>query len=129
MEWSNEKVLELIDAYRNSTVLWDCTLPAYKNRNSRNDALKNIAELLGVDKVEIDRKIKNLLSHFSRELKKEKNSVKSGSGSDSVYKSKWFAYGSLQFLTDRNKPRNTTDTQVSLFDSYTNISTKSISFD
>lgn len=115
MEWSNEKVLELIEAYRNSPVLWDCTLPAYKNRNRRNDALSNIAILINVEKTEVDRKIKNLLSHFSRELKKEKQSVKSGSGTDSVYTSKWFAYGSLRFLTDRNKPRNATDTQVSLF--------------
>jgi predicted transcriptional regulator len=121
MEWSNEKVLELIDAYRDFPVLWDCSLPDYKNRNKRSDALIQIALLLGTEKVEVERKIKNLLSHFSREVKREKQSVKSGGGRDSVYKSKWFAYENMMFLMDRNKPRNTSDTQVSLFNDISSI--------
>lgn len=115
MEWTNEKVLQLIEVYREHPLLWDCHLSEYKNRNRRADALNEIALSFGVDKTEIDRKIKNLLSHFARELKREANSTKSGSGSDNVYKSKWFAFDSMQFLRDRNKPRNTTDTEVSLF--------------
>lgn len=36
-------------------------------------------------------------------MKKEKECAKSGSGSDGVYKSKWFANGSMMFLMDSNK--------------------------
>lgn len=112
MEWSNERVLTFIELYRDRPILWNCRLQIYKDRNKRHDALKEIAVFLGTTKDEVERKLKNLLSHFAREIKKEKEAVKSGSGSEEVYKSKWFAYQSMEFLKDRNKPRGMTDTQV-----------------
>ncbi|XP_043263447.1 uncharacterized protein LOC122403782 [Colletes gigas] len=62
-------------------------------------------------KEKIERKIKNLLSHFAREVKKEKESMKSGTGADDIFKSKWYAYKSLSFLKDKNKARRTVDTE------------------
>lgn len=112
MEWSNEKVLTLIEQYRSRPVLWDCKLKEYKDRNKRHDAFSEIAVGFGVKKEEIERKLKNLICHLSREIKKEKDSVKSGSGPDEAYKSKWFAYQSMEFLKYRNRPREMTDTQV-----------------
>ena len=66
----------------------------------------------GVEKDEIVRKIKNLVCHFSRELKKERVGTKFGAGSDDVYKSKWFCFDSILFLKDRNRPRGMTDTHT-----------------
>lgn len=34
------------------------------------------------------------------------------SGKDSVYVSKWFAFESFRFLSDRDKPAQTVDTDV-----------------
>jgi len=115
MEWPNEKVLTLIELYRSRPVLWDCKLKDYKDRNKRHDAFIEIAVSFGVEKDEIERKLKNLLCHLSREIKKEKDSVKSGGGTEEVYKSKWFAYESMLFLKDRNRPKEMTDTQVMKF--------------
>lgn len=115
MEWSNEKVLTLIELYRSRPILWDCKLRGYKDRKKRHDAFIEIAVSFGIEKDEIERKLKNLLCHLSREMKKEKDSVKSGGGTEEVYKSKWFAYESLLFLKDRNRPREMKGTQVMTF--------------
>lgn len=114
MQWSNEKVLTLINLYHSRPILWDCKLKKYKDHNKIHDAFTEIAASFGVEKEEIERKLKNLISHFSREIKKEKDSIKSyksGSGSK-VYKSKWFAYQSMKFLREKNRPKEMIDTQV-----------------
>lgn len=118
MNWSQEKVLLLIELYRERPILWDTKRKDYKDRNKKSDALTEISVVLNEEKEEVSRKMKNLISHFGREIKKEKESLRSGSESDSVYKSNWFAYQSMLYLHDRNTPRQTTNTeiQVSLFD-------------
>ncbi|KAF5276366.1 hypothetical protein FQA39_LY18593 [Lamprigera yunnana] len=50
MEWTNAKVCELIELYRDRLVLWDCRLKEYKDRNKKQDALQEIADTFGVDK-------------------------------------------------------------------------------
>ncbi|GFG39776.1 hypothetical protein Cfor_04916 [Coptotermes formosanus] len=66
MEWTNDKVISLIELYRNRPVLWDCRLKQYKERNKRHDALMEIAVSFGVGEEEIERKLKNLICHFSK---------------------------------------------------------------
>ncbi|XP_046144686.1 uncharacterized protein LOC123988482 [Osmia bicornis bicornis] len=83
-EWTQDKVLQMIEMYRNRSNLWDCRDKTYKDRNKRHDALTEIAVCFGESKEEIDRKIKSLLSHFSRELKREEKSLKSGASTDEV---------------------------------------------
>ncbi|KAG8332140.1 uncharacterized protein LOC124372360 [Homalodisca vitripennis] len=110
MEWTNDKVCQLIELYRDKPVLWDCRLKGYKDRNKKQDALQEIADVFGVDKAVVEKKIKNLVCHFLREIKKERDSSKSGAGNSDVYKSKWFCYNNMLFLQDRNTPNETTDT-------------------
>lgn len=112
MEWTNEKVISLIELYHARPVLWDCRLKEYKDRSKRHDAFVEIGLHFGVEKEVVERKLKNLICHFSREVKKERDSAKSGNGRDEVFKSKWFCYDSMLFLKDRNRPRGMTDTQV-----------------
>jgi len=68
-----------------------------------------------VDKDEVERKIKNFLSHFARESKTVREekiaNTKSGSGA-STYEGKCFAFKSIEFLLYRNKPRTTVNTEV-----------------
>lgn len=110
MEWTSEQVIQLLNMYHQRPILWDCRLRDYKDRNKRHDALVEIAVSFGLVKDEVERKIKNLVSHFTREVKKEKESAKSGVGTEEVYRSKWFAYQSMLFLKDRNCPRGMTET-------------------
>ena len=42
MEWTNDKVISLIELYHNRPVLWDCRLKEYKDCNKRHDALMEI---------------------------------------------------------------------------------------
>lgn len=106
MEWSNEEMLQLIDEYRLRPVLWDPTHNLFKNRNKKEDAWKDLAKLFKTDTVEIKRKINSLLASFRRE--KQKVVLKpSGSGTEEIYKTKWFAFSSFGFLMDKNKPKHT----------------------
>lgn len=115
MEWTDEETLKLIELYSVRPSLWDSSNPNYKNKNRRHDGLIELAVSFGVEKQEIERKIKNLQSHFMRERKKETESKKTGSGADEPYVSKWFAYRAMMFLADKNKPRRTVDNvEVSL---------------
>ncbi|KAF5293220.1 hypothetical protein FQA39_LY13688 [Lamprigera yunnana] len=110
MEWTNAKVCELIELYRDRPVLWDCRLKEYKDRNKKQDALQEIADTFVVDKQVVEKKIKNVVCHFLREIKRERDSSKSGAGNSDVYKSKWFCFNNMLFLKDRNTPKETTDT-------------------
>ncbi|XP_050315638.1 uncharacterized protein LOC126750161 [Anthonomus grandis grandis] len=109
MTWTDEETLAFIDMYRVRSSLWNSSNSDYKNKNRRHDGLTEIAVSFGIEKQEVERKIKNLQSHFSRERKKELESKKTGSGTDEAYVSKWFAYQAMLFLTDKNKPRKTVD--------------------
>ncbi|KAF5300839.1 hypothetical protein FQA39_LY10961 [Lamprigera yunnana] len=110
MEWTNAKVCELIELYRDRPVLWDCRLKEYKDRNKKQDALQEIADTFGVDKQVVEKKIKNVVCHFLREIKRERDPSKSDAGNSDVYKSKWFCFNNMLFLKDRNTPKETTDT-------------------
>lgn len=76
MVWTDEETLNLIEMYHARPILWDSNNEYYKNKNRRHDNLLELAVSFGVDKQEIERKIKNLQSHFTREKKKGKRDQK-----------------------------------------------------
>ncbi|CAF4948367.1 unnamed protein product [Pieris macdunnoughi] len=65
---------------------------------------KDIASVFYIASSEIERKLKNLSSHYFREKRKYEESKRSGSGRDDVQLPKWFAYKALSFLNDKNAP-------------------------
>ncbi|CAB3253566.1 unnamed protein product [Arctia plantaginis] len=85
MEWNDEQVLVLIDLFRERRHLWDSSDPNYKLKNKRHDSLMEIAVSFGIERLEIERKWKNLTSHFWREKKKENETKTTGSGADEPY--------------------------------------------
>lgn len=62
----------LIEMYRDRSLLWDPTNSQYKNKNKRHDGLMEIAISFGIDKLDVEKKMKNVQSQFAREKKKEK---------------------------------------------------------
>ena len=52
MEWTDDKVLELIELYRARPNLWNCKLAEYKDKNKRHDALNELATHFKVEKSE-----------------------------------------------------------------------------
>lgn len=96
--WCNERVLKLIELYQNYECLWDTAHRDYKNKLKKLDAWDSIAKTLDVSVKEVESKVHTLRSQFTRERKKFKCSKKTGSGSEDLFSSKWFAYEPLLFL-------------------------------
>ncbi|CAH1998066.1 unnamed protein product [Acanthoscelides obtectus] len=109
--WDDEAVLLLIEKFHENDILWNPRNADYKNRNKRMDALNIIASVFDIDKGEVERKLKNLTSHYFREKKKFEQLQKSGAGIDDVQEPKWFAYKALNFLRDKNKPLPTVNSE------------------
>ena len=108
MEWTREKTLELIECYRSHTLLWQPTHMMYKNRIKRSDAWLDIGNILNVHQNEAEKKVKNLVAQFRRELKKCREK-KSGSSCADTYQSQWFGFDSMLFLMDKHTPHKTYD--------------------
>lgn len=102
--WDDSAVLLLIEKYQENEPLWNPRHMDFKNRNKRNDAIRDIASVFNIASSEIERKLKNLSSHYFREKRKYEESKRSGSGREDVQLSKWFAYKALSFLSDKNAP-------------------------
>ena len=92
---SDGDTLRFITLYRNERLLYDTTLPEYRNRDLRAAAAERIANSLNVDgfgATEVIIKFKNLRNAYSQELKKIAESKKICTSSDDVYSPKvcWF---------------------------------------
>lgn len=115
MEWSNETTLEFLKLYEEHSVIWNPKNPMHKSRNAVADAWTNIQKLLSVECSiqELKKKKDSLMASFWPLLSKVKNSMKTGSGADEVYKPNWFAYDTMsKFLWNIYQPRPTINTQV-----------------
>lgn len=62
------KMSLLIELFQNESNSGNPRENTYKNE--RSDSLLNISKVLGIEKSEVERKIKNLTSHFYREKRK-----------------------------------------------------------
>lgn len=110
MEWTEEKVITLIDKYRENEVLWNVKLTDYRNKNKKNDAWERLATEMKCSRVEIEKKMKTLLAQFRRERQKAEKMKKSGTGTDEIYATTWFGFKAFSFLYDKNTPMETKDT-------------------
>jgi len=72
MEWSQEKVMELIDFYKQKTILWNPMDPHHFNRLKKSDAWEEIAHDTGRSVEHCKEKMEYLLSALRREKLKIK---------------------------------------------------------
>lgn len=98
MEWTREKTLELLKEYQARHVLWDCNTRGYRDRTKRKKAIQELADILGCNTLEVEKKVTNLKCQYSREVHKIQNSKENANTPDDLYVSKWFAFKSMQFL-------------------------------
>ncbi|KAK9719192.1 Alcohol dehydrogenase transcription factor Myb/SANT-like [Popillia japonica] len=87
MSWSRQQVELLIEGFQNNPCLCDVKAKNYKNKYARNEALKNILEMVLPIKKDVtinDLKTKwnGLRTNFLHEHKKVIGSTKSGCGKD-----------------------------------------------
>lgn len=135
--WTKEEIKNLIELYEAQPDLWDPSRSNYMNRwvlswkvaffqvifatshfridhlfrNIKQKLLSEIAGKLKVDSKDVSAKFHSLRTQFNRECNKERK-VKSGSGADDAYTSRWEYMSSLKFLKVNSVAVNTVSTLV-----------------
>ncbi|CAH1962121.1 unnamed protein product [Acanthoscelides obtectus] len=75
------------------------------------DAWNDISKIMKGDTGEVKKKMESLLTSFRRERQKQDSSFKTGSGTDTIFKSSWFAFKEMLFLMDKFIPKDTKNTE------------------
>lgn len=101
---------EFIELFRDSPCLWQTTSKDYHDRSKREAAYERLVEKMKeveplANKESAIKKINNMRSSFRKELKKIKESMRTGSGADEVYQPKLWYFELLRFLSDQETPR------------------------
>lgn len=114
MEWTRDKTLLLLKEYKQRRVLWDWNSRGYRDRVKRKCAIQQLADSIGCNVLEVEKKITNLKCQYSREVHKIQISREHADKPEDVYVSKWFAYKAMEFLQFGTR-RFSNKKKVSLF--------------
>ncbi len=111
MEWSDEKVLDLIREIRNRENVWNPVNRNKINRLKKEDAFREVADLLPPStSAEVKQKWQSLCQSYRVYRRKVETSKRSGKGANDVYKPCWFAYAEMDaFLRDTYSPQDAVD--------------------
>ncbi|BES98146.1 Hypothetical protein NTJ_10961 [Nesidiocoris tenuis] len=90
--WSNEKVMDFINAVHLRKELWDVEDSTFRDRVAKKDSWQAVDEEFGIKGDEASKKFKNLRTYAQNERKKPK------SGSGASKKKPWFAFEAVQFV-------------------------------
>lgn len=99
----------LFECYKDLPELWQIKSDAYKNRDKRNKAWSQMLRLYqcivpNATLESLKNRMNNIKTCYRRELKKIRQSEKSGAGADEVYvPTLWYFYH-LDFLKDQEEP-------------------------
>lgn len=112
MDWSNDLTLEFLFLYEREEAIWNTASTQHKNKKEVHDAWLRIKEELKdgtISIADLKKKKENLMSTYRKVKTKIKDSTRTGSGSDDIYRPEWPFYRTMaNFLDDIYKPRNTT---------------------
>lgn len=137
-EHNEREVLKtFISVYRQNPILWNTSLKEYSDRDKKNKCYKQLVEIYQKIKKratieDVKKKINSLRTNYRKELKKIKDSQRTGSSTDDIYEPTSWIFWELQFLNDVEKLDNTRSTvpeeiTVSIFYLYYGT-TKNITF-
>ncbi|XP_053610968.1 uncharacterized protein LOC128675528 isoform X2 [Plodia interpunctella] len=101
MDWTKETISSFISFIRERPAIWDTQSPYHRMKNKRNDALQEVAMLMGISIKEVIAKWTILRNQYSREKRKM---MGTGSGTDSGYTTKWYAYKDMEDLMSSSTP-------------------------
>lgn len=92
--------------YQELPELWKVKSEVYKNRNKKDAAYDKMVEKMKeiepkADRAMVRTKINAFRTSYRRELKKIKSSIRSGAGTDDIYKPNLWYYNELDFLRDQ----------------------------
>lgn len=111
MDWSNDKVLEFIECYRNENVLWDRNDPEHANRTAHQAAWDRIRSdfSLRCSIVDLKRKKESLMAMYRHVLKKIKQGMIPGKV---PYRTSWFAFPAMHSFLGNNYSVDVSDDQI-----------------
>ncbi|VVD02401.1 unnamed protein product [Leptidea sinapis] len=95
-DWSATTILKFLEAYHNEPCLWNPKDAEDKDRQKVNDTWTRLSIIMNKSVKELKTKKEILMATFRRHLKKKKDSIRSGAGSDDVYTPVWFAYDLME---------------------------------
>jgi hypothetical protein len=121
-------LLEFLECYRSLPILWDTNHVAYSNRQKKSDAYNELLNKFkrvetNATRETVVRKINSMRSAFRKELKKVRDSKRSGASADEVYKPSLWYFNELLFLVDQDTPdrsRSTLDEENGGYDNEEN---------
>lgn len=108
-------ILECIDVYKELPCLWQVKSEDYMNRQKKDLAYEKLLQkyrerYTDATKEDVKKKFNALRTNFRKELKKVRDSNKSGAGTDDLYESSLWYFDAMQFLEDTETPRNSRST-------------------
>lgn len=110
MAYAEKFLREFFELYKEQECLWRVQSDLYHDRNARRIAMDILIEKFREVNEEangdfVKKKINNFRTSYKREQKLVKNSMKSGKGTDDIYKPKLWYFELLSFLNDQDVPR------------------------
>ena len=98
MKWDGEDIIKVLEINRGYDVLWDPSNPLYMKKNAREYQFSKLMEELRQSNVDFDdaetlhKKLKSFKDVYRSERNKVIKSMKSGAGTDDIYKPKlaWY---------------------------------------
>lgn len=103
-------LIDFIESYKLFPCLWRVKSVEYRDRNKKNEAyavlLKKYKEIdKNATTQTVKNKIDSLRGAFRKEIKKIKESQRSGAGTDDIYQPNLWYFQYLIFLSDQETPR------------------------
>ncbi|CAG9773326.1 unnamed protein product [Ceutorhynchus assimilis] len=103
-EHNEREVLKtFISVYRQNPILWNTSLKEYSDRDKKNKCYKQLVEIYQKIKKratieDVKKKINSLRTNYRKDLKKIKDSQRTGSSTDDIYEPTSWIFLELQFL-------------------------------
>ncbi len=113
--WSHTFFTEFIELYRSFPCLWKVKDKDYSNRDKKRLAYEALVKKCkeidpDANKDYVSKKVNSFRTVFRKEIKKIKESEKSGAGADDVYTPTLWYFPLLNFLHDQDTPRASVNT-------------------
>ncbi|KAG5863760.1 hypothetical protein JTB14_030617 [Gonioctena quinquepunctata] len=106
---------EFIELYKTFPCLWQVKSAEYSDRNKKSQAYEILIEKYreideAANKETVQKKINSLRTVYKKERAKIIQSTKSGAGEDDIYKPSLWYFSLLEFLSDQDQIRKSTNT-------------------
>ncbi|KAL4714286.1 hypothetical protein ACJJTC_009638 [Scirpophaga incertulas] len=110
--WPHSEILKFLQCYRAETIIWN---PKNKNHKDKNkvssDAWNRISTNMGISVDELKKKKEILMTPFRTNLKKKKESMRSGARLEDIYTPSWPFFDIMEgFLKDVYKCKSIINT-------------------